>query len=71
MTLRLYSTLADAKREFTTLTPGEVGIYVCGVTPYYVTHKLRFEGDQVTYDAEANVGFRNTKQPQLVGRAAP
>jgi hypothetical protein len=38
-------------------------------TPYYVTHKLRFEGAQVFYDAEANVGFRNTKQPQLVGRA--
>jgi CubicO group peptidase (beta-lactamase class C family) len=38
-------------------------------TPYYVTHKLRFDGDQVFYDAEANVGFRNTKQPQLVGRA--
>jgi hypothetical protein len=38
-------------------------------TPYYVTHKLRFDGDKVTYDAEANVGFRNTKQPTLVGRA--
>ena len=38
-------------------------------TPYYVTHKLRFDGDQVTYDAESNVGFRNIKQPQLVGRA--
>jgi hypothetical protein len=38
-------------------------------TPYYITHKLRFDGDQVFYDAEANVGFRNTKQPQLVGRA--
>jgi hypothetical protein len=38
-------------------------------TPFYVTHKLHFEGDQVFYDAEANLGFRNTKQPQLVGRA--
>jgi CubicO group peptidase (beta-lactamase class C family) len=38
-------------------------------TPFYVTHKLRFEGNQVFYDAEANVGFRGTKQPQLVGRA--
>jgi CubicO group peptidase (beta-lactamase class C family) len=38
-------------------------------TPYYVTYKLRFEGDKVTYDAESNVGFRNTKQPTLVGRA--
>ena len=38
-------------------------------TPYYVTRKLRFDGSQVFYDVEANVGFRNTKQPQLVGRA--
>jgi len=39
-------------------------------TPYYVTHKLRFGENQVlVYDAEANVGFRNTKQPQLIGRA--
>ena len=38
-------------------------------TPYYVTHKLRFDGDQLIYDAETNVGFRGTKQPQLVGRA--
>ena len=38
-------------------------------TPYYVTHKLHFDGNQVLYDAESNVGFRNTKQPQLVGRA--
>lgn len=38
-------------------------------TPYYVTHKLRFDGNQVFYDAEGNVGFRNTRQPQLVGRA--
>ena len=38
-------------------------------TPFYVTHKLRFDGAQVFYDAESNVGFRGTKQPQLVGRA--
>jgi hypothetical protein len=38
-------------------------------TPFYIMRKLRFEGDQLFYDAEANVGFRNTKQPQLVGRA--
>jgi CubicO group peptidase (beta-lactamase class C family) len=38
-------------------------------TPFYVTHKLRFDGDQLTYNAESNVGFRNTRQPQLVGRA--
>ena len=38
-------------------------------TPFYVTHTLRFDGNQLFYDAETNVGFRGTKQPQLVGRA--
>jgi CubicO group peptidase (beta-lactamase class C family) len=38
-------------------------------TPFYLTRKMRFEGDQLIYDAESNVGFRGTKQPQLVGRA--
>ncbi len=38
-------------------------------TPYYVTHKFRFDGNQVFYDAQKNVGFGSTKQPQLIGRA--
>jgi CubicO group peptidase (beta-lactamase class C family) len=38
-------------------------------TPYYVTHKFRFAGDQVFYGLQRNVGFGPTKQPQLVGRA--
>ena len=38
VTLRLYSTLGRAKREFVPLVPGEARIYVCGVTPYDVTH---------------------------------
>ena len=38
-------------------------------TPYHVTHQLRFEGDQVFYDAQRNVGFGGTKQAQLTGRA--
>lgn len=38
-------------------------------TPYYVTHQFRFEGGQVFYDLQRNVGFGATKQPQLVGRA--
>ncbi len=38
MTLRLYSTLGREVREFHTVVPGEARIYVCGVTPYYVTH---------------------------------
>ncbi len=38
-------------------------------TPYSLTRRLRFDGNQLVYDAETNVGFSNTKQPQLVGRA--
>jgi hypothetical protein len=38
-------------------------------TPFYVTTKLRFSGDELLYDAESNVGFGATKRPQLVGRA--
>ena len=38
MPLRLYSSLGREKREFAPLVPGEARIYVCGVTPYDVTH---------------------------------
>jgi L-cysteine:1D-myo-inositol 2-amino-2-deoxy-alpha-D-glucopyranoside ligase len=38
MTLQLYSTLGREKRPFRPLVDGEVRIYVCGVTPYDVTH---------------------------------
>ena len=38
VTLRLYSTLGRETREFKTVVPGEVRMYVCGVTPYDVTH---------------------------------
>ncbi len=38
MTLRLYSSLGRQKREFRPLVPGKVSIYVCGITPYDVTH---------------------------------
>lgn len=38
-------------------------------TPFYLTLRLRFSGDQVFYDAESNVAFGPTKKPQLVGRA--
>ncbi len=50
MTLRLYSTLARTTRELTTVVPGEVRIYVCGVTPYYVTH-LGHAFSYVQFDA--------------------
>jgi CubicO group peptidase (beta-lactamase class C family) len=38
-------------------------------TPFYVVRKMRFDGDKLFYDAESNVGFRGTKQPQLIGQA--
>ena len=38
MTLRLYSSLGAQKREFRSLEPAMVRMYVCGVTPYDVTH---------------------------------
>jgi len=38
-------------------------------TPFQTTFTLKFEGDQVTLNSEANVAFGPTKQPQLTGRA--
>ncbi|HNU99516.1 MAG: serine hydrolase [Verrucomicrobia bacterium] len=38
-------------------------------TPFVATFKLRFSGDQVTFDQAVNVSFGPTKQPQLTGRA--
>ncbi|MEO8909837.1 MAG: serine hydrolase domain-containing protein [Gemmatimonadaceae bacterium] len=38
-------------------------------TPYYSTVTFAFHGDQLTIDAEHNVGFGPTKLPRLEGRA--
>ena len=38
-------------------------------TPYHTMLTLKFNGDQVTLDSEANVSFGQTKRPQLTGRA--
>jgi cysteinyl-tRNA synthetase len=38
VSLRIYNTLTRQKELFTPLVPGEVGMYVCGVTPYDVSH---------------------------------
>jgi hypothetical protein len=40
-------------------------------TPFALTITLRFGGDLVVVDSEYNVAFGPTKQPQLVGTAAP
>ena len=50
MTLELFSTLGRAKRPFTTVEPGVARIYVCGVTPYDVTH-LGHAFSYVQFDA--------------------
>ncbi len=38
-------------------------------TPTSLIARLKFSGEQLLYDAEFNVAFGPTKQPQLVGRA--
>ncbi len=64
MPLKIFNTLTRGKEEFTPLRPGEVGMYVCGVTVYDVSHigharsaivfdvirrYLRFKGFQVRF----------------------
>jgi hypothetical protein len=47
------------------------GIYTAKLcfyeTPFVITAKLQFSGDQLLCDLESNVGFGQTKQPQLIG----
>src|SRR4051812_20450366 len=38
MPLRVYNTLSQAKEPFQTVTPGKVGMYVCGPTVYSRSH---------------------------------
>ena len=38
-------------------------------TPFIVTINLQFSADEVRFSSETNVGFGQTKQPQLVGKA--
>lgn len=62
--MELYNTLSRKKEMFETIKPGEVNIYVCGITPYDTTHLghaftyisfdaliryLRFKGFKVNY----------------------
>jgi hypothetical protein len=39
-------------------------------TPFVVTVRLKFSGNEVTVNSETNVGFGRTKQPELVGKVA-
>ena len=36
--LQIYNTLKHQKEEFKPITPGKIGIYVCGVTVYDYCH---------------------------------
>ncbi len=38
-------------------------------TPFHLMLTLKFDGNQLRLDSEANVGFGPTKRPQLVGRS--
>src|ERR671918_315323 len=38
MSLRVYNTLTRTKEPFQTVTPGKVGMYVCGPTVYKPSH---------------------------------
>lgn len=38
MSLRIYNTMSRKKEEFVPLTPGKIGMYVCGVTVYDYCH---------------------------------
>lgn len=38
MSLRIYNTLTRQKEPFVPLVPGQVRMYVCGITPYDVSH---------------------------------
>src|SRR5262249_40052586 len=38
-------------------------------TPFSITVNLKFSGDEVRCNAESNVGFGQTREPALVGKA--
>ena len=38
-------------------------------TPFIATFRLKFDGDELLFDAQSNVGFGATRQPQLTGKA--
>jgi cysteinyl-tRNA synthetase len=38
MTIRIFNTLTGEKEDLVPLEPGKIGMYVCGVTPYDLSH---------------------------------
>ncbi len=49
MTLRIFNTLTGQKEDFNPIVPNQVGMYVCGITPYDETH-LGHGRAYVTFD---------------------
>jgi hypothetical protein len=49
---------------------GEFTAKICFYeTPFIVTVRLKFAGDELTLNSESNVGFGRTKQPEMVGKS--
>ncbi len=58
--------------SFAWTTNDTVEVKVCASeTPFNMTYRLKFAGDQLTLDRETNVSFGSRKQPTLVGQAQP
>lgn len=38
LTLKIYNSMTQQKELFTPIVPGKVGMYVCGVTAYDLSH---------------------------------
>jgi CubicO group peptidase (beta-lactamase class C family) len=49
----------------------EYNVKLCLVeTPFVLSLKLQFKGDELLFDSESNVGFAQSNKPQLVGRVS-
>lgn len=38
MEFKIYNTMTQQKEVFTPIVPGKVGMYLCGITPYALSH---------------------------------
>ena len=54
MSLRVFDSLTRKKEDFAPLTPGEVRIYVCGVTVYDLCHIGHARSAIVFFDCSSN-----------------
>jgi len=61
MTLKVYNTLSRRKEELRPITPGQVGMYVCGVTVYdssHIGHARCYVAFDVIYRFLRHCGFQ-------------